>query len=520
MAARDPWVAVDAATDTVEYARLLGRTHAARLSGSEGPLALRPLIDASWQRAFAAGVDPEHQHAPVVYAADDVPAVRDDHPLAAVMPALRHMLGGLVASDARHVLVVGDEQANVLWMEGHPQVRLRAGDIGFVEGVRWSECTAGTNAVGTALALDHPVQVFSAEHLVRAQHTWTCSCAPIHDPETGAPVGFVDVSGPIATAHPYSLALVTAAAEMAEDALRRRMYERHERLRERFLAAFHDEDSALVSDGGRVLMARPAGWVGGRLEVPADGGGVRLPDGGEGVAEPLHETGGVVVRRVGRRTPGNGRRHDPSPRPRLALTLLGGPRPVAVLDDDELPLSERHAEILALLVMHPEGLTSEQLALHLYGEPGNPISARAEVSRLRRLLGRALRARPYRLAATVEADFVEVERLLRAGRPEDALARYRGPLLPRADAPGIVEAREELDAALRASAMDATGPEPLLAWTASASGRDDLPAHEALLGRLGAADARRAPVRAHATLLRRRYGVTPGPPRRAPAAAG
>ncbi len=520
MAARDPWVAVDAATDTVEYARLLGRTHAARLSGSEGPLALRPLIDASWQRAFAAGVDPEHQHAPVVYAADDVPAVRDDHPLAAVMPALRHMLGGLVASDARHVLVVGDEQANVLWMEGHPQVRLRAGDIGFVEGVRWSECTAGTNAVGTALALDHPVQVFSAEHLVRAQHTWTCSCAPIHDPETGAPVGFVDVSGPIATAHPYSLALVTAAAEMAEDALRRRMYERHERLRERFLAAFHDEDSALVSDGGRVLMARPAGWVGGRLEVPADGGGVRLPDGGEGVAEPLHDTGGVVVRRAGQahtrqRTPP---RPIPAPPPRAdparRSAARGRPR------RRRLPLSERHAEILALLVMHPEGLTSEQLALHLYGEPGNPISARAEVSRLRRLLGGALRARPYRLAATVEADFVEVERLLRAGRPEDALARYRGPLLPRADAPGIVEAREELDAALRASAMDAAGPEPLLAWTASASGRDDLPAHEALLGRLGAADARRAPVRAHAALLRRRYGVTPGPPRRAPAAAG
>jgi hypothetical protein len=455
MAARDPWVAVDAATDTVEYARLLARTYAARLSGSEGPLALRPLIDASWQRAFAAGVDPEHQHAPVVYAADDLPAVRDDHPLAAVMPVLRHMLGGLLASDARHVLVVGDERANVLWMEGHPRVLLRAGDIGFVEGVRWSEDTAGTNAVGTALAIDHPVQVFSAEHLVRAQHSWTCSCAPIHDPETAAPLGFVDVSGPIRTAHPYSLALVTAAAEMAEDVLRRRMLERHERPRER-----------------------------------------------------------------ARRARNGARRDAPPPATRLTLTLLGGPRPEARLDGGPLPLSERHAEILALLVMHPEGLTSEQLALHLYGEPGNPISARAEVSRLRRLLGGALRARPYRLSTTVEADFAEVERLLRAGRPQDAFARYRGPLLPRADAPGIVEAREELDAALRASALDAAGPEPLLAWTASASGRDDLPAHEALLGRLGAADARRAPVRAHTALLRRRYGLTPGPLRDTRAAAG
>jgi hypothetical protein len=83
-----------------------------------------------------------------------------------------------------------------------------------------------------------------------------------------------------------------------------------------------------------------------------------------------------------------------------------------------------------------------------------------------------------------------------------------------------VEAREELDAALRASALDAAGPEPLLAWTASAPGRDDLPAHEALLARLGAADARRAPVRAHTALLRRRYGLTPAPPRRTPRADG
>ena len=59
----------------------------------------------------------------------------------------------------------------------------------------WSEDSAGTNAIGTALAIDHAVQVFSAEHFLADQHAWWCSAAPIHDPVTGALLGVVDISG-------------------------------------------------------------------------------------------------------------------------------------------------------------------------------------------------------------------------------------------------------------------------------------------------------------------------------------
>ena len=30
----------------------------------------------------------------------------------------------------------------------------------------WTEDSAGTNAIGTALAIDHAVQIFSAEHFL------------------------------------------------------------------------------------------------------------------------------------------------------------------------------------------------------------------------------------------------------------------------------------------------------------------------------------------------------------------
>ena len=84
----------------------------------------------------------------------------------------------------------------------------------------WTEQSAGTNAIGTALAIDHAVQIFSAEHFLHEQHAWWCSAAPIHDPRTDAIVGVVNLSGPIRSAHPHSLALVMAAAQMAESALR------------------------------------------------------------------------------------------------------------------------------------------------------------------------------------------------------------------------------------------------------------------------------------------------------------
>ena len=125
-------------------------------------------------------------------------------------------------------------------------------------------------------------------------------------------------------------------------------------------------------------------------------------------------------------------------------------------------MSVRQAEILALLALHPDGLTCEQLTLELYGEQGNPVSTRAQMSKLRRLLGPLLAARPYRLLGDVHSDFRHVERLLLDGDVAGALRAYRAPLLVESDAPRIVQARSELEGALRRAAR-AGGQDTL--WT-------------------------------------------------------
>ena len=79
--------------------------------------------------------------------------------------------------------------------------------MNFAEGTLWSEGGAGTNAIGTAIALDHAVQVFGPEHFSDPVQRWTCSAAPIHDPDTGAVIGVIDLTGDLRTVHPHSLAV-------------------------------------------------------------------------------------------------------------------------------------------------------------------------------------------------------------------------------------------------------------------------------------------------------------------------
>jgi hypothetical protein len=89
-------------------------------------------------------------------------------------------------------------------------------------------------------------------------------------------------------------------------------------------------------------------------------------------------------------------------------------------------------------------MSGKDLATQIYGSNAKSVSVRAEMSRLRKLLGCLLMADPYRLVADVEADFLEVERLLDQGEVDAAVELHAGPLLERSTAPMIVEARERI----------------------------------------------------------------------------
>ncbi|MFC3575181.1 GAF domain-containing protein [Streptomyces yaanensis] len=391
----DPWVALEPGADPAELARELRRAHETFTAAGTVPRRVRTVVADSWRRSARAGVGPDGT-ARVELTDGDLGSYRAEHPLARVMPLVRELLGPF-AADGEHLLAVCDAQGRLLWVEGHAATRRRADRMNFVPGAHWAESAMGTNAPGTAVAVDRPVQVFAAEHFSRRVQPWTCAAAPVHDPRTGRVLGALDITGGNGLAHPHSLGFVQAVARAAESHL--------------------------------ALLAP--------VETAADS---------------------------------------------LELTALGRDEARLLAGGRKIRLSRRHSEILVLLARHPEGLTGDELLCALYeDESVTPVTLRAELARLRRILGPGLLAsRPYRLTAAVASDVVVVERRLESGAIAAAATAYTGPLLPGSQAPAVARLRRRLADGLRTALIARRDPDLLADWAHAPWGEDDLDVWRAL----------------------------------------
>lgn len=362
---------------------------------------MRAQVAESWHRSAAAGVHADTVDAPITLPGDSLRDYREAHPLAHVFPILDDVLGQ-AARDCDVVMAVSDAAGQLLWVCGHPQTLRRVESIGFVEGSNWDERLAGTNAPGMALALDKPVSVIGSEHFRRSVQRWNCAAVPIHDPATSALLGVLDITGGEHLVVPQTMAMVRAAARMAESELARNL---------------HSQPSTR------------------------------------------------------RRKTGNG--------PSVSLESLGRSESLLTVDDGRgqpvtLRLSPRHSEILLILASAPRGVSGDELAMLLYEEDVTASTLRAELNRLRQLLGEELiSSRPYRLAAELSADWLTVGALLAAGDLPGAMRAYRGPVLPRSTAPGVVRLREEVESALRETVLRSGDTDLMSRWTRSAWGADD-----------------------------------------------
>ncbi|MGZ3118491.1 GAF domain-containing protein [Streptomyces sp. H62] len=391
-----------AAVDTTRAARMLSEVRSARLSGGRAPVAPRPVIEQSWERMLRSGVDPEHDFRSGLLPLDEVRRRREASPLRHVLPVLREGLLS-VADVAQHIMVVADDEGRLLWREGSAPVLRKADGLGFELGADWREEVVGTNGVGTPAVTRRPVQVFASEHFVRSQATWTCAGAPISDPRSGRLLGVVDVSGPLTTMHPATLAWVDSVAKLAEARLR----ELHVRSLERLRAV---AAPVLARLDGRALVTDRDGWTAAvtgmpyldRVVLPGPpvAGRRWLPSLGACTVEPLGE--GWLVRAAEEPVPSGGVRVvlDLGQPRRCSVRVLGGAQAWT------RGLSARHAELLYLLAVHRGGRSAAELAEDLFGDPARTVTVRAEMSRVRRYLGAYLEHRPYRFCASAEVELV------------------------------------------------------------------------------------------------------------------
>lgn len=381
------------------------------LEQGAAPVGVREVVADSWLRSVAAGVDADASRPPITLGRDLLADYRAEHPLARVFPLLYDVIGR-AAEDCDSVMAVTDERGQLLWVRGKSWVLRQAEAIQFVEGAQWDERHAGTNAPGTALRLDVPVTIKSAEHFVRPVQRWSCAAAPIHEPGSNAILGVLDITGGQDVDSPQTIAMVRAAARMAESEL----------------AARAAVDAA-------------------RYPGP-------------------------------RRTAAPGL---PYPQAEISLSGLGRSECVVSIGSRTFRLSPRHSEIVVILASCPGGLTGDELAYLLYPADVTSCTPRAELVRMRALLGeRVLASRPYRLNCDVTSDWAAVSAQVAAGNLAEALRLYRGPLLPRSEAPGVAELRGDLDRALRAAILATDRPELLVSWTRTRWGSNDLPVWQRL----------------------------------------
>lgn len=413
---------------------LIERAHEELVGGNVGDPRLgqiRPLVQDSWRRSLAHLVGAEGLP-PLDLGDDELEAYRRAHPLSAAMDMIRALLLPGGESDSGVVVAVGDAVGRLLWVEGDRRVRSLTGDMGFVAGANWSEEAVGTSAPGTALALGRSVQIHGAEHYNRLVQPWSCTAAPVYDPETRQVLGVIDVTGDSDAATPQAQLLVDATARAVESEL-------------------------LV---GR-LRARAQPPAPRRTQRPA-------------VAAATATT---MLRVLGRDR---------------ALLDVAGPDSATVTElsarhAEILLMLAVHREGLSAerlgQLVYGEDAAEGTLRPEL-------VRLRKVLERVAPHLVPA--SRPYRLTAELHTDAHQVVALLGRGAHRVALAAYRGRVLPDSVAPGVEEFRDSVRLALRDALLTEASVDVLLAYADTDDGADDAEVLRLALEMLPARSPRRA----------------------------
>ncbi|MBV9231928.1 MAG: GAF domain-containing protein, partial [Chloroflexi bacterium] len=183
---------------------------------STGSLTLRtprPLILDSWERCRILHVNSSRRCAPLAVAREtQLYQLRDDNALLieAARPIINHLKDFL--ADSGYVVVLSDAEGRLLDVVGDMAIRRRLARIDFIPGGHWSEAAAGTNAIGTALADGHVVQLMAAEHYCDGWQDLTCTASPIRHPLTNEIIGILDVTGNYRLIRPFLTSFLAAAA--------------------------------------------------------------------------------------------------------------------------------------------------------------------------------------------------------------------------------------------------------------------------------------------------------------------
>lgn len=177
-----------------------------------------PLIEKSHQRSSAFGLSETERPDFSSIARPDFSLLLEQNRVlhTHALPVMETLFNQII--NTHNMVILTDANGLILHSLGDDDFLEKANKVALKQGVAWSEESKGTNAIGTAITEQSPVQVHAHEHFLVANHFLTCSAAPIMN-HSGNVVGVLDVTGDQSSFHKHTMALVRMSAQMIENQL-------------------------------------------------------------------------------------------------------------------------------------------------------------------------------------------------------------------------------------------------------------------------------------------------------------
>ncbi len=225
-------------------------------SGSCATDAVRDVVLNSWHRCRSGGIEATRTCSPLIAKGKQLDQLKQENE--ELLLASQHtwkMLSDILV-DTESLLLVAAPNGVLLDVCGNPQVVEGGADQSVAPGYDWSEQKAGTNAVGTVIALREPVEIHSAEHFCQSAKIWTCSAAPVIDHVSGDLFGVIDITTRSHAFSRQSIALAMTAARQIEQTLQSRELARNVQLLDWFAnktERWYRDSVVLLDRRGRII---------------------------------------------------------------------------------------------------------------------------------------------------------------------------------------------------------------------------------------------------------------------------
>ena len=372
--------------------------------GVASPLVSRT-VAASWERCRAQDVRIQSNKAPL---AQEAELFRHKAECAALVSAARPVFSrsSPLLGDADAMLILTDTTGLILDTQGDERVIENGREIHLEHGGRWQEGDIGTNAIGTAVAMQRPVQIHGPEHFCSEIQKWTCAASPVRHPSDHEVLGVVDISGPAEKFIPQSLALAVSISHHIEDNLARAVAHDREWLLQssiQKLARWSSEELIVVDRRGAILHASDNAVRALKSALPdlVDDRAIPmlrsvpatqwprklahvLPSASvELISDDATHMGAIIVLRSMRRQPLVERGRPELVRPRSGPTAVADARvaakprqaPTMIVEDPKVGLLAQRVELAAarqmpILVLGETGTGKEQMARHAHAASG------------------------------------------------------------------------------------------------------------------------------------------------------